>query len=424
MRLATIVLLTSWATAVGQAHPHVVLAADPGSSPAALLLEVDVSTGAVVTLGRFPNDMLPPLAVACDPFDRHLLVASDLGAGQSRIVRIERTPTGLVQYPMLDVPGRVTALEVTDAGLWIGSDGGGGLLRAPRRGGPATLAHAQPHLTALHTFGPNSTTALVAWTGRPGTGTPNSGTALLDGATGQVWLGPDSFPNPTGLELTGAIDLPTGVPRQFLSFANGTFALFAGLIGPPQQVVPSVAIPPGGAVALHPAAVQTSQPMALGGAAYPYLYEIDFWTGAVVVRAGPLPGDPVDFCTGGPSTAQALLFTNRCGPTALLHGWSGVQQPGSTFALTVQGPGSEWALLAIGLRDYPGLPFVLPGGCRVDVAPDVAQLHLLSPSGTASQPVAVPPGPGFLGLLLFGQWLHSGSAGLSASAAVVHQIGL
>jgi hypothetical protein len=422
MRLAALLLLTSWVGA--QVHPHVVLTALPGGAPAAQLLEVDVASGAVTTLGRYGSDLLPPLAIVQDPFDRHLLVASDLGTGRSRIVRLERTATGLLEYPMLDVTGRVTALEVTDDSLWIASDGGGGLLRAPRRGGTPALAYGQPHLAAMHAFGPNGSTALVAWTGRPGTTVPNSGTALIDAATGQVLLGPDSFQNPTGLELTGAIDLPTGVPRQFLSFANGTFALFAGMIGPPQPVTPSVPIPPGGAVAMHPAASLSTMPMALGGAPHPFLYEIDFWTGAVGVKAGPLPGNPVDFCSGGPSTAQALLFTSRCGPTALLQGWSGVQQPGSTFALTVQGPGNEWALLALGLRDFPGWPFVLPGGCRVDVAPDATRLHLLDPTGAGSQPIAVPSGPGFLGLLLFGQWLHTGPAGLSVSAAVVHQIGL
>lgn len=424
MRTAAFVLLTCQAVAFGQVYPHVVLTAMPGGTPAAQLVEVDPTTGAATPLGRFPNDLLVPLAIALDPFDRHLLIASDLGSGQSRITRLERTPTGLAQYPMLDVPGRVTALEVADDALLIASDGGGGLLRAPRRGGGSTLVYPQAHLSAIHSFGPNGTTALVAWTGRPGTGTTSSGTALLDTATGQAFFGPDTFSNPTGLELTGAIDLPTGVPRQFLSFADGSFALFAGLIGPPQPVVPSVPIPPGGAAAMHPATSLSTMPMALGGASYPYLYEIDFWTGAVVVRAGPLPGNPVDFCSGGAATAQALLFTNRCGPVALLQGWSGVQQPGSTFALTVQGPGNDWALLAIGLRDVPGLPLPLPGGCELDVAPDVARLHLLDASGAASQPLAVPPGPGMLGLKLFGQWLHSGSAGLSASAAVVHQIGL
>ncbi|MCC7066726.1 MAG: hypothetical protein IT456_28280 [Planctomycetes bacterium] len=429
LRHYALVLLSAVSTAATMAvaqtptFPHLVLAAHPSGNPAAEILEVDTAAGMFASLGRFPADVLPPLAITMDPFDRHLLVALNLGTNLSRIVRLERTPTGLIQYAMCDVPGAVSSMHVNGESLVVASDGGQGVWNAPRRGGNASLALAQDNLTAMHGYGANSAPILIAWTGRPGTGATTSGTAVVDSATGQFYLGPDTFLNPTGLLLTGAVDLPTGVPRQLLAFADGSFSLFTPATGAPQVVNTSIAVPPGGAVAMLPGPL-AGFPTVLGGTALPRLYSIDPFSGAVTFLSPPLPGSPIDFCSGGASGAQGLQFSNRCGPMTLFQGWTGLEQPGSTFAITVQGQPNGYAVITIGLRDTPALPVGLPGGCHLDVSPDAVVFRLLDALGNGAQPIPVPAGQGLLGLILYSQWLHADSAGISVSGAVAHQIGL
>ncbi len=424
LRPLAAILLAAPLAAQATAYPHLVLTRLPGTNPAAAIVAVDTATSTITPLGRFATDNLPPLAITLDPFDRHLLVALDLGTGNSRIVRLERIGSAFIEHPMFDLPGRITAMTVSGEALLAASDGGGGLWRAPRRGGQTTLAYPQVNLTAMHGYGYGGTALLLAWTGRPGTAAPDCGVVIVDAATGTPFLGPHTFANPTGQELTGAVDLPTGVPRQLLSFADGSFWLFAGLIGPPTQVPTSVMIPPGGAAALAPSSPFGSPGLALGGSAFPHLYEVDFWTGTVTLRCPALPGDPVDFCNGGERAAQALVMSERCGPVTLQHGWSGSPQPGSTLSIEVLGPPTAPLFLVVGLSDFPGLPIPLPGGCVVDVAPDAVSFVLSSPTtGLASRSIAVPPGPAFLGTILFAQWLHLGPTSLSASSAIAYQIG-
>jgi hypothetical protein len=424
MRFHAILALATVATAQTPTYPHLVLTAHPGGNPVSEVLEVDTVAGTTAPLGRFAADVLAPLAITMDPFDRQLLVAVNLNNNTSRIVRLERTPSGLVQYAMLDVPGSVSAMHVEGERLIVASDGAQGLWVAPRRGGSAQLTLAQDNLTAMHGYGPSSSAVLISWTGRPGTGTTVSGTAIVDAATGQFFLGPDTFLNPTGLATTGAVDLPTGVPRQLLAFADGSFSLFTPSIGAPQPVNTSITVPSGGAIAMLPGAAPNGFPTVLGGTALPRLYSIDPFSGAVTFLSPLLPGSPIDFCSGGASSAQALQVSNRCGPTTLFQGWSGLQQPGSTFSMTIQGQPNGYAVIAIGLRDTPTVPVLLPGGCYIDVSPDAVVFHMLDSAGNASQPIAVPPGQGLLGLVLFSQWLHADSTGISVSSAIAHQIGL
>jgi hypothetical protein len=296
----------------------------------------------------------------------------------------------------------------------------------PRRGGPASIVVAQANVTALQGFGPYGNIVMLAWTGRPGTAAVDSGVAFVDPTTGATLFGPLTFSNPTGLEVTGAFDLPTGVPRQLLSFADGTFALFAGLIGPPQPVVTSPVIPPGGAVAMRQIGGNGQAPMMLGGASYPHLYDVDPWLGFVTPRSVALPGSPVDFASGLEQGPQGLQFGQRCGATALFGSWSGIPQPGNTFTITVLGPPNDHAVLVIGLTDFAfgAFPFALPGGCPLEVSPDAVVLHLLGTSGNSGQSIAVPPGPAFLGVRLFNQWLHLDAAGISVSEGAVLRIGV
>ncbi|MBM4059630.1 MAG: hypothetical protein FJ265_00825 [Planctomycetes bacterium] len=424
-RLAIAVLGASLGAQV-PTYPHLVLTQLPGS-PAAQLVAVDAATGVPTALGRFPSDTLPPRAVAIDPYDGAPIVALDLGPALSRIVRLESAGAGFAEFLVADLPGPVKSLCVQQDDLLAAVDAPGlGLYRVPRRGGVPALAVAQPNLTALHGFGPGDSYALLAWTGRPGSAAPDSGTVLVDVATGTAHLGPNTFPNPGGLLLTGAIDLPTGVPRQLLSFADGTFVTFAGMIGPPVPVTPSQPIPAGGATAMHPLGAYGFTPVVLGGVSFPFLYTLEAWSGSVTLLSAALPGDPVDFATGLERAAVGLRHAPACGAPALRQGWSGLQQPGSTFVITVQGPANDHAVLVVGLTDFAAgmLPYPLPGGCALSVFPGATVLRLLGATGFASQAVAVPPGPGFLGTVLHCQWTHFGAAGVSVSDAVAHRIGL
>ena len=421
--LAVLALAVAAATAQVPTVPFVVLTRLPGQ-PASALLEVDPATGVAAPLGAFPSDVLPPLAVAVDPFDGALFVAVDVGGGASRVVRLVRSGVGFAEALLLVVPARVTQLEVVNEALLVAVDGSaGGLLRLPRRGGAGALARAQPNLTAIHGFGPDATALALAWTGRPGSAAATSGTAVLDLATGALWFGPDSFANPTGRETTGVVDLPTAVPRQLLAFDDGTFGLFAGLIAPvvsPVATVPPV--PPGGAVALRPAGPTSLQPLALGGAAFPFVYEIDAFSGAVTVRSAPLPGDPVDFAAGIDRAPHSRTFGAACGPTAITPSWSGLPQLGTTLVLTAQGPPASLLLLAAGLDDDAAgaLPALLPGGCPLEVAPHVLLAFATGAAGSASFPLAIPGSPLLADTVVFAQWAQLGAAGLSTSAAAAH----
>ena len=419
-------LLATTLVAQSPTYPHLVLTRPAGTSPATQVLSLDTTTGAVLPLSGFPSDNLPPLAITIDPYNGDPLLALDLGT-VSRLVRLQSNGTGFVEFRLTNVPGTVTGLAVQQDHLLATVDGAtGGLYRLPRRGVSAQLVYAQPNTTTLHGYGPYGTVALLGWTGRPGSGAPASVVVLVDSETGQALLGPHHFPNPTGLDLTGAFDLPTGVPRQLLSFADGTFALFAGLIGPPQPVVTLPVIPAGGAVAMHQVAAYSVAPLALGGSAFPFLYEVDPWTGNVSLRSPALPGTPIDFASGLERGAQSLEYRARCGPVSLSKTVQGLPQPGNTLTIGLQGLANDHAVLALGLADFAGggSPLPLPGGCDLDVVPDAAVLHLTDAFGVASQPIAVPAGPWFLGVVLFAQWLHFDPLAISVSGAFAHRIGL
>ncbi len=407
--------------------PFVVLTRLPGATASALL-EVDPVTGASVPLGGFASDTLSPLAVAVDPFDGALFVAVASGASGSLVLRLVRAGAGWAEFPLLSVSAPVVQLEVVGEQLLVAFDAAnGGVVRVPRRGGPAALAHAQANLTAVHGFGPNATAAALAWTGRPGSAVVASGTAVVDFATGALWWGPDSFANPTGRETTGVVDLPTAVPRQLLCFDDGTFGLFAGLIGPTVQPVPTTPpVPPGGAVALKPGAGFSLQPVALGGATFPFLYEVDAFSGAVTLRSAALPGDPVDFAPGIDRAAHAEAFGTACGAVTVAQSATGGSALGATLVLAAQGPPASLLLLAGGFDDFAAgaLPALLPGGCALEVDPQVLLAFVASAGGTASQTLAIPSAPSLVSTPVFVQWAHLGASGLSTSRAAVHFVGL
>ena len=415
------------AAAAQATFPHVVLTDLGGPGARAQLVAVDAVSGAATALPGFASDALRPLAVALDPYDGDLLVALDAGLGQSRIVRLVDLGSAFAELPIANVPGPVVQLQVAGNRLFAAVDGpGGGVYRMPRRGGAASPALAWPDLTAMQFFIPSADFAVLAWTGRPGTAQPDSGTGVYDFVGGAFTLGPFSFPNPTGRATTGVVDLPTAIPRQVLAFDDGTFALFAGLLGtPPMPIATSLPIPAGGAVAMHAAGGYSIVPFVLGGAPYPFLYSVDAFSGAVTLASAALPGAPIDFAFALDGDAHSLGLAEPCGTAMLGHSWTGAPQLGTTLTSTVVGPANSLVLLAGGLDDFAfgALPATLPGGCALDVAPEVVLAFVTTASGVANHLLPIPATPSLLGTAVFLQWVGYDPAGLSTSAAAVHWIG-
>ena len=169
MRPFVLALLASFATATlhAQTHPHYVLTELPGN-PATQVLEVDPVSGSWQPIVGLLSDNLPPLAMAQDLIDGALLVALWEPTGNTRIVRLHRFGGVFLEFPMVTVPGLVVDLAVCSDSLLIAVDAAsGGVYRAPRCGGPATLVWSQPNLTAMNVLGYDG--LVLAWTGRPGT---------------------------------------------------------------------------------------------------------------------------------------------------------------------------------------------------------------------------------------------------------------
>jgi hypothetical protein len=408
----------AFAPAQGPTHPHLIATYLSAGNPSTALLEVDVAAGMVVTLPRFALDALPPLAVARDRFDGHPVVALDLG-GTTRLVRLEPAGGSFVEHVLADLPGRVVGLSVDGEEIVVGI-ADLGVHAVPRRGGAARLVRAVPNLADVYPHG--ATAVLVAWTGRVGTATPDSGIEMVDVATGQTLVGAFTWPNPAGTEITAVVDLPTGAFRQLLGFADGTFALHvAGTVTP---VVTTPVVPAGGVGAFGRVTVAGVNVLALGGAAFPFLYDVDAWTGFVSLRSAALPGTPVDVAVGATAFGDSLVMTQHCGGVPLLNTWTGWPSSGTTLTLRSGGPIGLPALLVVGLDDHgPGIPWLLPGGCQLDITPDATVFHVFDAQGQATQPLPIPAGTAFHGTRLFTQWLAPDLVGISSSSAVVHVIG-
>jgi hypothetical protein len=82
-------------------------------------------------------------------------------------------------------------------------------------------------------------------------------------------------------------------------------------------------------------------------------------------------------------------------------------------------------LFVAGWSDQLGgaLPWPLPGGCSLLVAPDVVLFHLTSASGAAAQPLPVPNLPGVVGLRVFAQWLQVPAGAFHTSDALTIRVG-
>lgn len=427
-RTLLLLLSTQWTVAQVEPATTVVLVRTAGAAQSQLL-GID-GGGAVAAFGRFPSDALPPLAVEVDPLDRQVLLAVDLGGGWSRLVRLLPGPgrSFAGELPLADLPGRCGQLAVLgDELLAVVEGGSGGIFRLPRRGGASVLAVAQSEASALLTFG-QGPVVMLAWSGQSGPPATMPGLVHVDLATGVPVYGSFPFQNLPGRAVTGLIDLPTGLSRQLLACADGTFWLHTGGLGDPTPVPMNPQPPPGGAVAFKQDGYGFAG-LGLGGAAYPFVYRAD-WGGALAVLAGPLPGDPVDLAPPLPADPQVLHYGSGCGAPALtlITGVRGPPQVGNlSFDLRAGSAAPlQLVVFAAGFSDVLGgaLPVPLPGGCLLEVAPDTVLLSFANAGGLAVQGIPIPADPTLAGLLLFAQWLQLQGTAFATSPAAAVQIGL
>jgi len=417
--LATLLLPVSL---VAQAtHPHYVLT-EPAPGAPAEVYSVDPLSGSA-QLELTMNVTWQPLAIAHDPFDGDLFVALDDGLGQSQVFRLHEVFGAWAPIALAGVPGRVCDLDVASGELILAVEGpNGGLFRMPRRGGVPTFQESVPNLSAMMAFAPETSLLALARTGVPSSPTPFYGTAMYDLLNGTFPFPMTNFSDPQNRTIVGLVDLPTALPRQLLAFDDGSFALYTSFGAPVLQ--PIAASQAGGNVAMHAQGPYASEVLVLGGSP-PVLSTLDPWGQTLSTVSLALPGTPVDFASGLSRSARSLRFGTPCGPLTVLQTWSGVPQLGGT--LTVSGTNAPNAplLMVAGLDDYDfgQLPAALPGGCALDVRPDLVAFLPSGASGFSSFALAIPQTPSLVGTVVFTQWLRYDVAGLSTSSTFAHWIG-
>jgi hypothetical protein len=407
-----------------------VVAVRRSTPPATALLAVDLLTGAVTPLPRFASDGLAPLAVAFDPVDRDLLLCVDDGLGSSMVLRFPtRLGTPGPEWTIGIVPGRVRQLVATNDELWLAVGGAqGGVWTMPRTGGGAVLRWSQPHLGAIQVYLPSWVVA--AWSGDPGPPATAPGVGYVEATTGQWTLGPETWPGFTPAGITGVVDLPTALPRVILSHDDGSVSMHTLLTASAPITVPLLpTLPAGGAVAMQPLQYST-QPVVLGGVAFPYLWTFDPWGNPPVrtTLSALLPDDPVDFAIA-PDHFRADLaqYGQPCGnPNLSVQVFSLPTIGNQGFAIQLGGGAPAAAtLLALGFSDTlaGALPLSLPGGCPLRTSAESVWFLLTNAQGAVAQALPVPPQPGLAGLSLYGQWLQAPLGAFTSSAGQAIHVG-
>ncbi|HLU37825.1 MAG TPA: hypothetical protein VK081_00475 [Planctomycetota bacterium] len=416
MRLLTLVVF--FLSSLAAQADRVVVATHTIGPAATALFDVDLASGSIAPIGRFPLDHLPPLAVEIDAVNRDVIVALADPTGASTLARLRLVGTTVAQTTVLGpVPGIVTSLAQAWNGRLVTTTAAG-VFVTERNGGAAVQVAALPFASALEPYSIHGTQVLVVQSGAPGF---DPRLRWIDLATGQTIGGPYVFAGHRPLGLTGVGDLPTGLSRQILSQDDGTVALSVNFTNPvPLALQPS--LPPGATVAMR---MRGFDGVALGGAAHPYLKSFAWPSGTQwTMLAGPLPGDPVDFAFRPAAAAKVVRFADPCDSMFLDPDPAGgpprIGNPG--FALRLQhGAGASAALLVVGASDRQAftlpLPAPLPGGCRLQVSPDVVLATTTDPFGTATVPLGVPASPTLAGGIVFAQWLQPAASGIAASNA-------
>lgn len=412
---------------------HAVVATATTGTPATVLLDVDLNTGGVQPLGRFPSDHLPPLAVAIDDLDRELLLVVDAGA-TSRLLRLHLAGSTIAGERVLgDVVGRLTQVAVEAGGDYLMAVTGasGGLVRMPRWGGPPAPVLASAWTTALSDTRQTLAYAAIAQSGADGPPVRDAQVGVLVLPSGAYTIGPTMLTGYRPRTITGIVDLPTGLVRHALAHDDGTISLFELGIGTrPLGVTP--VLPPGATIAMKDGP-NAYDPIVLGNAAHPFLKTFSAFGAPAVWRtlAGPFPGDPVDFDLAPDRGARAEAFGRACGkPVPMQVSWSGLPQLGNpSFQLSLSRAVPLLpAGLVLGASDQRHgtipLPVPLPGACALFVSVDLAFTTSADASGNVMQPLPIPADPALNGLLVFGEWVQLVSGAILTSPGIALELGL
>jgi hypothetical protein len=376
---------------------------------ASRVLRADLQLGTSIDLGRFASDTLPVEAIAWDPVARDIVLALR-EATATRLVRLEWNGSAITgERAISRLLDPVTSLSVAWRGdLYLTT--ARGIYRTPRNGGavfPVLPQRAASSLVAE--FG--ASYALLA-NGRESASGTEPGFCWVDLQNGTITSGPFVFPSFAGNTITGLADLPTGAPREVLSDELGNLTLSTGFQDPtPIPGVPSRGI--GTSVALR--AENAFEMLVLGGSARPYLDSFvafgspsTSWT----QRAGPFPGEPIDFCLVPAAQAEALAFGAACGP-----GFAALEAPTApvlgtpSFELRASGfDGQTPLLFALGTSEQSfagiALPLELLPGCSLYVGLDVVIPATSGTLGDASLFFALPSAPWLAGRSAYAQTLQ------------------
>lgn len=372
---------------------------------ASKLLDVDMTTGAIHHLGAFPSDGLPGLAVTIDPVQGDAIVA--LAAGPATIIVRVSLNGGVAgtETPLGVVPGIVTDIGVAWNGEVYCTTGGptGAVYELPRTGGQATFVVPAPFATAIGNANMGSGVLMIGLSGPPAM-------VLVDVFTHQTISGPFPFAGQPNPGITGLAFRPFG-DEMFTDDGGRVWHTILPVTVLPYQAAP---LPAGGLRALGRDAMLRL--VGLGGVAHPYLKTLQDAPTLVqswIVRAGPLPGDPVDFALQL-RVPNSFSFGVACAagalpPALLLSGQPQLGSAGFTIGLA-NGQPATLAVLVLGMSDQVALgsaplPISLPGACQLLVSPDVALLHVTDASGAAQQVWPLPPSPWLSGLVVFAQWI-------------------
>jgi hypothetical protein len=401
-----------------------IVATRGAATPATVLLVVNLQNGSFAPLPRFPSDVLAPRALTVDVVNRDVVLALDNGA-TSRLVRVHRSGALITGERVLaDVSGAVTAIALgIDGDLFVTTGGNAGaLLRVARNGGTPFQLASLPRATAMLSWGHQSSHAFIAQSGAAGA---DPSLRVVDLSNGSTTSGPYVYTGYTPLGITGLFDLPTGVPRQVVSHDDGTVALSVAFSNP--TPIPLTPVLPAGATrALRGIGLEG---IALGGQAHPYLKSFSAFPPGTqwAIRAGPLPGDPVDFEFDVEVGAGVVMFGRSCSSLGIGQGPGGDPRIGNpNFGLGLTGGQAlQPVFLLFGGSDqrWVGvpLPAALPGACSLLVAADVALPQRTDGNGFALQRLPVPPDPALHGLIAFAQWLQARGTALDLSqGAAIH----
>ena len=424
--ISAVFLLTLPVGAQIQPDHAVVATAMPGA-PATVLLDIDLTNGAVTTIGRFPSDVFAPLAVRIDPANRDLLVVV-APPGQSRVLRLKLVGTTVVnERTLTTVSGVMTGFSLRGHGGRepIGdllAVAGGQLLEIPRNGGTPRVIANIPRATVVDA----SEFGAAAWVGESGAAGPpvvDPQFRHVDVATGTTVAGPVPLPGAGARTMTGISDRISGIQQVVISLDDGA-VYHAFPRGPVARLDLFPAILPGGAAEVR----LPGRALVLGGRVQPFVKTFNELSGGVTTRtttlAGPLPGDPVSFDQASRPVARVIQFGLACAagraPHLSRNSFPTIGNAG--FELTLSARPNTPAVLALGISDqaWQGLPLPLrlpAGGCLLYTAADVTVPQLTDAAGSAQVPVPIPNLASLDGLTFFAQWLQPLGPGLEATFA-------